>query len=139
MISPTTSAGPLDRGNDEDLGIDVVRIRLWSTSNSIAVLSDFHSADRTLKNWASNGTPGAVRFEVTYVGDHVQHGSYNFFSKGKRCCTFSQHLRRLMQAAADAESFSQTPNTLGTRIASPIQKMIVCTDMMAAPGDPSGR
>lgn len=119
MILPTMSAGPLDKGNDEDLSIDVVRIRLWNTSNSIAVLSDFHSADRILKEWASNGTPGAVRFEVTYVGHHVQQGSYNFFSKGKRCCTFSRHLHRLLQAADDAESFSQAPITYGTRMASP--------------------
>lgn len=92
-----------------DEQIDVLRIRLWNASKATAVLSDFHGTERVLADWALDSGGGAVRFEVSFVDAYVLQGCHEFFSKGKRRCTFSTHLRRMMKRMADADSFAPLP------------------------------
>lgn len=90
----------------EDEEIDVLRIRLWNSQNATAVLSDFHSAARVLAAWAQCGGSGGVRFEVSFVDGYVLDGCHEFFKKGKRRCSFSAHLRRMMTGMTGEDDFS---------------------------------
>lgn len=89
-IDPTIAA----RGLEEQ--IDVLQIRLWNTKNAMAMLREFHSAERVLATWGSSHAGNPVTFEVTFADGHVLRGSYEFFCKGKRKCLFTTHVRRLL-------------------------------------------
>lgn len=76
--------------------IDVVQIRLWNGRSAMALVSEFHCAERVLADWAQ--VPGRipVRFEVRFADDHVVKGAHEFFRNGKRRCLLTTHLRRLL-------------------------------------------
>jgi hypothetical protein len=97
----------LDHGDDEQ--IDVLRIRLWNAQNSSAVLSDFYSAERVLASWAQGNACDAVRFEVSFVDGYILKGCHEFFSKGKRKCMLSAHLRRLMKCMPGGDDYACLP------------------------------
>lgn len=89
-IGPTSAS----RGLEEP--IDVLQIRLWNTKNAMAMLREFHSAERVLANWGSAAASSPITFEVTFADGHVLRGSHEFFRKGKRKCLFTTHVRRLL-------------------------------------------
>lgn len=96
-------------GQYDDEPIDVLRIRLWNSTNATAVLSDFYSTERVLAQWAQAGGGSAVRFEVSFVDGFVLKGCHAFYSMGKRQRTFSTHLHRVMKCVAEAEDFAHLP------------------------------
>lgn len=109
MKLPLPGSGSCHRYAGEH--IDVLRIRLWNASKASAVLSDFHGTERVPAKWAADGACSAVRFEVTFIDNHVLQGSHEFFRKGKRRYMFSTHLRRLMTRVADPDRLSPFPPT----------------------------
>jgi hypothetical protein len=107
MKLPSIGSALLHQYADEQ--IDVLRIRLWNARKVTAVLSDFYSTERVLAKWALDSGCSAVRFEVTFVDAYVLQGCHEFFRKGKRTCTFSTHLRRMMKCLGDAEGVAPLP------------------------------
>lgn len=107
MTLPMIAAAALHQVADEQ--IDVLRIRLWNARQATAVLSDFYSTERVLAKWALEGGCSMVRFEVSFVDAYVLQGCHEFFHKGKRKCTFSTHLRRMMKRMADPDGLAALP------------------------------
>jgi len=83
-----------------DEQIDVMRIRLWTSSSASALLGEFYSADRVLARWGSEPACSPVGFEVTFHDGYVVRGSHEFFRKGKRRCLLATHVRRMLERAA---------------------------------------
>lgn len=99
-------AQPASLQHYEDEQIDLLRIRLWDVRNCTAVLSDFYGAERVLAQWALDGRCNGVHFEVSFIDGCVVKGYHEFFNKGKRSCTFSAHLRRMLKLMANRPDLS---------------------------------
>jgi hypothetical protein len=80
-----------------DEPVDVVRIRLKTTTNVQAVLSEFRSADKVLATWAMQHA-SLIEFEITFDDGYVVHGCHAFYKKGRLKCSFSVHIRRLLRS-----------------------------------------
>jgi hypothetical protein len=102
MSGPTIAQGAGARGEVEL--VEVVRIRLSNRGRAIALLSEFHSADRVLASWAVIPGFGPVDFEITFLDGHVMRGCYECAGKGKgkAARTFSTHVRRLLRPPSPA-------------------------------------
>lgn len=85
-----------------DEQVDVDQIRLWNAANAMALLREFHCADRVLASWGSTSGRGQVSFEIRFIDGHVLRGSHEFFRNGQRRCRLTTHVRRLL-SDADAD------------------------------------
>lgn len=93
IIRPSASTPCMDEQ------VDVEQIRLWNAANAMALLSEFHCADRVLSDWGSASGRGQVSFEIRFIDGHVLRGSHEFFRNGRRRCLLTTHVRRLLSEA----------------------------------------
>jgi len=93
IIRPSASTPRMDEQ------VDVEQIRLWNAANAMALLSEFHCADRVLADWGSASKRGQVSFEIRFADGHVLRGSHEFFRNGRRRCLLTTHVRSLMSEA----------------------------------------
>jgi hypothetical protein len=92
--------------NEED--VEVVRIRLWHSGHSSALVSDFHSADQVLANWDKCFGDCRIVFEVLYDDGKVIKGEHEFFRKGRRKCLFATWVQRVLRD----EHLEQAPSAV---------------------------
>ena len=92
LSTSRTAAGAL-RAEEH---IDVVQIRLWNAHSAMALVYEFHRADRVLADWGRAPGRSPVSFEIRFADDHVVRGAHEFFRNGKRRCLLTTHVRRLM-------------------------------------------